>query len=108
PLAVLDSQKFFGDVLSEARHLAEGHARDLGPGWLYHATTTLRYGLGLPLLLSGVAGLVILVVRQPRKGLIVALYPMAFYVVAGRGRTGFFRYMLPIVPFLCWSAGYCV
>jgi len=29
-------------------------------------------------------------------------------VVAGRGRTVFFRYMLPIVPFLCLSAGFFV
>lgn len=108
PFALLDSQKFLGDVFFEARHLAEGHGTDLGPGWLYHATTTLRYGLGLPLLVCGVAGLLLLIVRQPRKGVLVALYPVAFYLAAGRGRTVFFRYMLPMVPFLCLAAGYFV
>ena len=108
PFPVLDSEQFFGDFFFNARHLAEGHGRDLGPGWLYHATTTLRYGLGLPLLICGVAGLLVLIVREPRKGTLVALYPVVFYVIAGRGRTVFFRHMLAMVPFLCLSAGYVV
>ena len=37
-----------------------------------HLTSSLRYGLGLPLLLTGLAGLVHLLVRRPREGLLLA------------------------------------
>ena len=87
---------------------AVGYQPDLGRGWKYHFTTTLRYGLGIPLLAAGVLGLLFMVWREERRGVLVALFPVAYYVLMGTGRTVFARYALPAVPFLCLTAGYLV
>ena len=108
PYTVIHYQQFIADNLFNARHLAEGHGADLGRGWKYHLTTTLRYGLGLPLLIAGVVGLGWMVWREGKKGILVALFPIAYYAIAGSGRTVFARHILPVVPFLCLSAGYAV
>jgi len=108
PYAVINYRQFIADNLFNARHLAEGHGAELGRGWVYHLSTTLRYGLGLPLLVAGVLGLPLIVWKEGRKGVLVALFPIAYYAIAGSGRTVFARHILPIVPFLCLSAGYAV
>jgi len=106
PYTVLDFQQFAADFASDAQHLTGGHAVNLGRGWVYHASTTLRYGLGLPLLIAGVAGMLLLVLRNWKTGLLVALFPVAYYAVLGSGYTVFTRHMVPVVPFLCLTAGY--
>jgi 4-amino-4-deoxy-L-arabinose transferase-like glycosyltransferase len=108
PFAVLSYEKFLADVMDVSRHLADGHGPDLGRGWTYHLTTTLRYGLGLPLLAAGILGLLLMVWREGRRGILVALFPVAYYALTGSGRTVFARYALPLVPFLCLTAGYLV
>jgi hypothetical protein len=106
PYSVLDFRHFSADVMSDVLHLTEGHGLDLGRGWLYHATTTLRYGVGVPVLVAGVAGLLLLVWKDPRRGVLVSLFPVSYYAVLGSGYTVFTRHMVPIVPFLCLTAGY--
>jgi hypothetical protein len=106
PYAVLDPVRFSRDVTGEAAHLSAGHSVFLGVGWIYHAHVTLRYGMTLPLLLAGIAGAVLLAVLRPRQAALALAFPVAYYVVAGRGHTVFARYMVPVVPFLCLSAGY--
>ena len=108
PFSVLSYEKFLYDVTNVSRHLADGHGVDLGRGWTYHLTTTLRYGLGIPLLVAGILGLPLMVWREGRRGILVALFPVAYYVLIGSGRTVFARYILPAVPFLCLTAGYFV
>jgi hypothetical protein len=70
--------------------------------------STLRYGVGTPIPLSGIAGFLLLLWRDPRKGLLVAVFPVSYYLLLGSGRTVFARYMIPVVPFLCLAAGYAV
>ena len=77
-------------------------------GWMYHLTTSLRWGVGEPLLVAGLAGLTGLLVTSPRRGALVAAFPGAMFVVAGSSRNVFVRYMLPVVPFLCIGAGWLV
>jgi 4-amino-4-deoxy-L-arabinose transferase-like glycosyltransferase len=108
PYALLSHERFVADVMFESRHLAEGAGADLGRGWLYHVTTTLRYGLGAPLFAAGLLGLPLMVWREGRRGVLVALFPLAYYLLVGSGRTVFARYILPAVPFLCLTAAYAV
>jgi hypothetical protein len=108
PYAVISHDKFLADILFNSRHLAEGHGADVGRGWVYHLTTTLRHGLGVPLFAAGVLGLPLMVWRERRRGLLVVLFPIAYYLLIGSGRTVFARYILPVVPFLCLTAGYTV
>ena len=108
PYSVLDFRRFLADVTFESRHLSEGHGAILGRGWSHHLTSTLRYGVGVPILSAGVLGILLALWRDPRKGALVAVFPVSYYVLLGSGHTVFARYMLPIVPFLCLAAGYAV
>jgi hypothetical protein len=109
PFVVLDRAPFL-DAMHELTHaLRVGDVRmDLGNGWLYHLTFSLRYGMGVPLLIAGLAGAVLLLWREPRTGLLLLSFPLAYYTVAGSIRLLFVRYALPIVPFLCVTAAYLV
>jgi len=106
PYTVIDFGRFWADFRSDAAHLAGGHGVILGRGWIYHATTTLRYGIGVPMLLAGVAGLILLLYRDVRRGVLVGLFPVTYYALLGSGYTVFTRHMVPVVPFLCLTAGY--
>jgi hypothetical protein len=77
---------------------------ELSHGWIHHVEFSLRYGLGLPLMLAGIAGMVMMLIMEPRAGILLLSFPIAYYVVAGSVRNLFFRYAIPLVPFLCLSA----
>jgi hypothetical protein len=108
PYALLDRERFLADAAGVSRHLIGGHVVDLGRGWTYHITTTLRYGLGAPLLAAAIVGLPLMLWREGRRGVLVALFPLAYYGVMGSGRTVFARYALPLVPFMCLTAAYAI
>jgi hypothetical protein len=109
PFVVLDRGPFL-DAMHELAHaLRVGDTRmDLGNGWLYHLTFSLRYGMGIPLLVTGLAGAALLLWLEPRTGLLLLSFPLAYYGVAGSLRLLFVRYAMPIVPFLCVTAAYLV
>jgi hypothetical protein len=108
PFAVIRQDRFFADVMFNGQHLIEGHGLDLGRGWAYHVTTTLRYGMGLSLFAAGVVGQFLMIWRERRRGILVALFTVGYYLLIGSGRTVFARHILPVVPFLCLTAGYLV
>lgn len=106
PYTLIDFDRFWADFESDAAHLAGGHGVILGRGWIYHAETTLHYGIGLPMLVAAVAGLLLLMYRDARKGVLVGLFPVTYYALLGSGYTVFTRHMIPVVPFACLTAGY--
>jgi dolichyl-phosphate-mannose-protein mannosyltransferase len=107
PFSVLD-RKHFVDAVSAVRgHLAGGHVV-MARGWTYHAAFTFRYGLGVPLAIAALLGSCWLAARERWKAVLVLIFPLTYYAVLGSGLTVFVRYMLPIVPFLCLTAGYFV
>ena len=104
PFAVIDYAQTLKSLGEISSHLAVAHSVNLGRGWIVHLTTTLRYGLGLPLLIGGIAGVFFTIVKGWREGVMVASFPIAYYLVIGSGYTTFARYILPVVPFLCLAA----
>ena len=88
--------------------MASGMTRDIDNGWVFHLTTSLRWGVGWPLLTAGIVGLAGLIITRPRRGAMVAVFPVVMFAVAGSSRNVFVRYMLPVVPFLCIGAGWLV
>jgi hypothetical protein len=109
PFVIVDRAPFLAAMRELAHALTVGDVR-LEPtnGWLHHLTLSLRYGIGLPLLAAGVAGAVALLWLEPRVGLLLLSFPIVYYAVAGSLRLLFFRYALPVVPFLCVTAAYLV
>jgi hypothetical protein len=109
PFVVVDRSLFLDAMQDLAHALRVGDARlDLGNGWVHHLTFSLRYGMGLPLLAAGLAGVAALLWLEPRVGVLLLSFPVAYYVAAGSVRLLFFRYALPVVPFLCITAAYAV
>jgi hypothetical protein len=107
PFSLIEHREMVAELRGVADNLAGRPGSNLR-GWTYHFTTTLRYGLGQPLLVAGLAGAVMFVWRQPRVGISVALFPLSYYAVAGSGYTVFTRHMQPVVPFICLTAGYAI
>ncbi len=100
PYVLLDAPTFARDFAFQARHMAEGHGRDLGLGWTYHLSRSLRYGLTPPLWLAALAGIALALFRPRRHAAL--LPPLAFallyYAAMGGARTVFFRYVIPLLP----------
>ena len=109
PYAALDFPTFRADVLFERAHLAAGHTGiDLGPGWTYHLTRSLPYGLGVPIFVAAIVGLVLLWMHHRRAAAPLGLFAIALFLAIGSGRTVFFRYILPLLPLACLSAAVAI
>ena len=109
PYTLLAFERFTDDVrvVQQGMQTGGGFA-DLGYGWAYHLTTTLRYGLGVPALVAALAGLIVAVSQDWKRTLLVCAFPIAYYCVAGNSRWVFVRYVLPVVPFLCLLAAVAI
>jgi hypothetical protein len=108
PYALVDRGAFVAALGSISSHLRGGHAAMAGPGWFVHLSSSLRYGMGVPQLVVGIAGLVLYVWRDPRAGVLFCVFPVIYYALIGGGQTAFARYILPVIPFLCLAAAYLV
>jgi len=106
PYAAIDWSSFMRGLLGQSKHVATPHGIDLGRGGVYHIVFSLRYGLGLPLLTAGIAGLAWLCGRDWRKGVLLGSFPIVYYLVLFSTRTVFVRYAIPLVPFLCLGGAY--
>jgi 4-amino-4-deoxy-L-arabinose transferase-like glycosyltransferase len=104
PYALFDWPTFWTDFRFTVTHLSVGHGVDLGPGWIYHPTRSLPYGVGLSIFIAALAGIVPFARHYVRYGAIVAGFAVALYVALGSGRTVFFRYIMPLVPIVCLLA----
>jgi dolichyl-phosphate-mannose-protein mannosyltransferase len=108
PYSVLDFQPFLNGVRAQGASIMTPFARDLGPGGIYHLKFSLRYGLGIPLLVTGIAGLAWTMWTNFRKGLLLAAFPLAYYALLVPTHTVMVRYSIPLIPFLCIGAGWLV
>jgi hypothetical protein len=76
----------------------------------YWFTNLLWWGLGPALEICGLVGVVWLLVRGHRPSILVALFPMLYWLSAGKTATvaPFIRYTVPLAPPLAIAAGaYC-
>jgi hypothetical protein len=105
PFVVIDFRRFWLAMAELRNSMQEGVGYlELENGWLHHVRLSLRYGMGLPLLAAGLAGAALIAVREPRNATLLLTFPVAYYLVAGSVRNVFFRYVIPITPFLCLTA----
>ena len=96
PYVLLDYETFWRGFSFETGHLSQGRA-DLGSGWWYHLSISLRYNLGWVGLGLTVAA-VVQAVRRPRREVWVVLAGfVAYLAVMGWGKLVFARYALPLV-----------
>jgi hypothetical protein len=108
PYCLVDFQQFVASLRSVSAHLANGHGAIVGRGWIVHLTSSLRFGVGLPLLVAGIAGTAWLLVIDRSQFALLAIFPIVYYLVVGSGYTVFSRYIEPIVPWLCLTGAFAV
>ena len=105
PFVVLDWRTFLRDFSFEMRHLTGVGEASLERGWIVHWRLSLWYGAGPLMLFSALAGAGAAVLRKPRQALVLAAFPLIYYIAIGRGFTVFVRYALPVTPFIAVFAG---
>ena len=105
PFVVFDYARFSTafTVLWRSTSRGGSAAGNLHSFW-YHLTFSLRYGVGVPLLVLGLAGIAWTAARDWRRALLLYSFPVAFYALIASMGDRFVRYAIPIVPFLCLSA----
>jgi 4-amino-4-deoxy-L-arabinose transferase-like glycosyltransferase len=106
PYLLLDWRSAWADLSWIAHRLQGGPfpGVDIGPGWWYHLTVSLRYGMGAVMLALAGAGALYVLVRRDSGGLMLLSFAGCFYLIAGGARLIFARYMTPLVPVLCLLA----
>jgi len=109
PFVFTDADRFWAAMGQLAHSMRVGQG-PMNPenGWQHHLTYSLRYGLSLPLLVAGVAGAIALGLREPRRAALLFTFPLVYFAVAGSFGSLFFRYMIPVVPFLTVAAAWMV
>ena len=89
PFALLDPRAFLADFAFERSHLSAGQAVDLGRGWVYHLTTSLPYGLGVPIFAAAAAGFVVVLWVCGRRAAGPVAFALVYYAAIGSGLYGF-------------------
>ncbi|MCC7372244.1 MAG: glycosyltransferase family 39 protein [Chloroflexi bacterium] len=108
PFTVLDFPKWLADFRTQSDFVDEsweGQAR-LSPGVPY--LLAFGAGLGWPMLLLAVVGVVVLVRRAPAVAAVLGAFPLVYLLFMLRSELFFVRFALPAVPFLCLFAGVAI
>lgn len=110
PFVLFDSSRFFSAMSTLAEFIRAGNKShiEMPNGWWFHFSQSLRYGVGAPLLGLGLAGGVLMAVRDWPRALVFWAFPVTCFAVAGFSDALFTRYMIPVVPFLCVGAAMAV
>jgi 4-amino-4-deoxy-L-arabinose transferase-like glycosyltransferase len=108
PYAILDFQKFYTDILWEAKHYSEtGH-----PGYEAESTSYRAYsscllnGFGLIPIIISFLGIVRLLWNKKSTAFLLLLFPSSFFIFVGSYKVCFERNILIAIPFLSIFAGY--
>ncbi len=109
PCALLDWKNFLDHAGGELTHYrVAGHgAFTVAPGWPHVRLQISSFAaeLGWPSLAAALAGL-FMVWRKPR-GVLVVLFPLAYFLLMTRMRVSFHRNFVPLYPFLAIGLAAC-
>ncbi|MBI2916833.1 MAG: glycosyltransferase family 39 protein [Chloroflexi bacterium] len=110
PYALLDWPTYFVDTLREsqmARRIIDmPYTRQYinTPAYLYPIQQLVTWGMGLPLGLAALGGVVYSLwqgaVRRQRNDLLLLAWVVPYFLLVGGFQVKFLRYMLPLAPFL--------
>ena len=105
PFAFTDPDGFARSLQLLFTSTTQGHAHlGLDRGWATHFQYSLRFGVGAAMLAAGIIGAVVMAVRQPARAALLLSFPLAYFAVIGAAGNQYFRYVVPMVPFVCLTA----
>jgi 4-amino-4-deoxy-L-arabinose transferase-like glycosyltransferase len=108
PYAVLDYSAFVNGFRFTFAHLAAGQNVILGRGWMYHATHSLPFGMGIIAFPAAIVGAFIAARDYRRHVVVLASFAVLLYLSIGSGYLVFHRYVLPLLPTACLFAAIAV
>jgi len=108
PFALGHLPDFLNDLATVLYHYGTEHPGFEGLGnWRWYPTVFLT-SADAPWIVAGALGLIGLLWREWRKGLLVVVFPILYYLMASRFVVRFERNMVPLLPFLALGGGWLV
>ncbi|MFA6450490.1 MAG: glycosyltransferase family 39 protein [bacterium] len=104
PYTLLDFKTFTGDIGIQRSLLEHGWfgMENIKNMWMYSITVYLRQGMGLPLLVVSMMGVVYAATKRNKAGLVLLTFILVFYLFHGRiTKHVFLRYWVAVAPALC-------
>jgi len=106
PFALRNLPDFLNGLATVLHHYGTEQPGFEGKGnWRWYIGVFLR-SADSPWTIGGTAGLVGMLLKGWRKGLIVAVFPLLYYVMVSRFVVRFERNMVPVLPFLALGGGW--
>ncbi len=97
PYSLLDFKFFITELRNQS-------ASNTGTPWYHHLTYSLTGGMGLPLLATGLAGLVWAIIKGRPEHKILAVFTLGYYLVLVQAGQPYDRYVIPLLPPLIFLA----
>ncbi|MBD3169030.1 MAG: phospholipid carrier-dependent glycosyltransferase [candidate division Zixibacteria bacterium] len=109
PFVLLDFNQFWADFSFETQHMQKGHTGFMTeiigyPAWLFHLRYSLYYGMGGAVLAGFIVSFVKAFVTRDRLNIILFIFPLVYLVIVGSWSITWDRYLMPILPFICYGA----
>ena len=82
-----------------------GHDYGTPPGWIYHPTVSLPFGMGLGGYALALGGLALSAIKRTKADLALLAFVATYMLVVGASHEVFWRYVLPALPSLAMFAG---
>ncbi len=107
PFSLMDFEFFLNELK------AESYAHQGGTDWLHHLKYSLANGLGWPMLLASIAGILIFFLHGARrftqdpkiiKAGAFIIFIASYYLILVFAAQEYARYVLPLVPFIIYFA----
>ena len=107
PGTVLESGLFVRDFRFEALHVSSQQElwfQGTGIGWWYILVRNLGDGMGLPLLIAAIAGVVYAFRKRSLGDILTLSFALPYYIVVGAAVSRYARYEIPLLPVLALLA----
>jgi hypothetical protein len=111
PFVVLDAPLFVKDFLHQSEIMSRGWLgfEKVGNGFWYNLHTNLGGGMGMVLVVLGIAGIAWAFWRRTRLDLMVAPYVVLYYLYISTWKELADRYLLPIAPLvILFAVRFCL
>jgi hypothetical protein len=109
PFAFLDPEAFLSHMTAQGAYLQTGGpTQEVGRGWWSHLLISLNHGMGWPLLIASIGGILIMLKWDRNLAFVVLSLLISYYALFGWTQVVFTRYMVPLVPILCVTSALCI
>ncbi|MHB1455711.1 MAG: ArnT family glycosyltransferase [Armatimonadota bacterium] len=103
PGVFINQPQFINDFMYEVNHARTGHGlvfTDTGSGYLFHLVHSLLPGMGLPILILAIAGIVYALKKHKPADIALFSVIAVYYLIIGTAQVRFARYTIFMLPVL--------